>query len=713
MQITDIISKAEALQKETGINSVTPDRVGSIMVDTLKILNEYQAQSGALAIQKIYTSEAAMFQDAQPVSYLTGRLLKIGQLVVIVPSDPSDSTAGKIYLFAGTDGHKSTWNFVTKIGNFNDLYARVLSNEDAIEEAAVNIANLQTGKANTDGKYPSLTSGFANNLVGRGEATPSEFTFRASGGKSIEDGTARISELRGNGVVWNNDLQLRVANATYEKIGDYSYLATANGTPTTPGSMNYSSGNFFFGKAVANHKYLVSCKYTRKSKRTDIADFTPTNFCVQCGNRGSNYSVNIGESVNINQFITPTEGGDIYVTLNDCIVHIDRPQPTDLTLMFGAGYEPTTIEEFYARIPIGVDMYAYNEGTLIPFNAEGIKSVGFNAWDEQWESGDYNGTTGEKVPDTVVIRSKNLIKVLPNTQYYISVPTSYGATPVRQRFYTENGTYIGYEGQSAKSGIFTTPSNCGYVGLTIHSTTYNNDICIHLVHTGYRNGEYQPYEDFTRQIDSRIKEAFPNGLKPWDKVYNKNGKGYIVKGSGEVDLGSLSYYKESVSTGITCYTTNFKNSGAIMDIPSNIVANILCSRYLTETWADLYAIRKENGVALSGTNLRIVDASYTDAASFKTAMQGVPFWYELADEYKEVIEYDEPFNLDYEVWDFGTEQIVASEPSAPINADIVYQFNAVDTIRNNQLEIEQLKSMIATMQAQMASMVTPANIEEI
>lgn len=41
----------------------------------------------------------------------------------------------------------------------------------------------------------------------------------------------------------------------------------------------------------------------------------------------------------------------------------------DLTLMFGAGNEPTSVEEFYQRIKgIPVDIYAYNEGEWIEWD---------------------------------------------------------------------------------------------------------------------------------------------------------------------------------------------------------------------------------------------------------------------------------------------------------------------------------------------------------
>jgi hypothetical protein len=54
--------------------------------------------------------------------------------------------------------------------------------------------------------------------------------------------------------------------------------------------------------------------------------------------------------------------------------------------------------------------------------------------------------------------------------------------------------------------------------------------------------------------------------------------------------------------------------------------------------------------------------------------------------------------LDYEVSDFGTEEAVSKGESAPFRADIVYGFNAVDTIRNNRTMIEELLARIEALE---------------
>jgi hypothetical protein len=95
----------------------------------------------------------------------------------------------------------------------------------------------------------------------------------------------------------------------------------------------------------------------------------------------------------------------------------------------------------------------------------------------------------------------------------------------------------------------------------------------------------------------------------------------------------------------------------------------------------------------TGDNLIVIkDSFYTTAADFKAAMSGVLLYYELA----EPIEVDIPeeLNMTYEAWDFGTEELVAKGATTPLNADIVYQFNAVDRIRENSSAIENLEGHV-------------------
>ena len=83
------------------------------MTDTLKYLNDFQLSSGSLGLDKTYTSISAMNADTEPVSDITGKPLKAGQLAVIVPTAESDPDAGKVYRY----NSPGDWTYIQTIGN--------------------------------------------------------------------------------------------------------------------------------------------------------------------------------------------------------------------------------------------------------------------------------------------------------------------------------------------------------------------------------------------------------------------------------------------------------------------------------------------------------------------------------------------------------------------------------------------------------------------
>ena len=115
--INEILARAAALRDETALNSISPERAGSIMYDTLMALNDlWLKQGAALVISKIYASVAAMQADTAPVSDLTGKPLRPGQIVVIASSD---SDNGSVYRYNGTDA--PSWSLVGTIGNLTPV----------------------------------------------------------------------------------------------------------------------------------------------------------------------------------------------------------------------------------------------------------------------------------------------------------------------------------------------------------------------------------------------------------------------------------------------------------------------------------------------------------------------------------------------------------------------------------------------------------------
>ena len=115
--INEILARAAALRDETALNSISPERAGSIMYDTLMSLNELWLQQGAaLVISKIYASVDAMEADTNPVSDISGKPLRPGQIVVIASEDEDN---GSVYRYNGTDS--PSWSLVGNIGNLEPV----------------------------------------------------------------------------------------------------------------------------------------------------------------------------------------------------------------------------------------------------------------------------------------------------------------------------------------------------------------------------------------------------------------------------------------------------------------------------------------------------------------------------------------------------------------------------------------------------------------
>ena len=576
-------------------------------------------------------------------------------------------------------------------------FAKVDTEVKRIEDEVKRIED-EIGKAfDPAGYYPDLTVGMSDNLVGRGESVPAEFSFRASGGKSIKDGTARIKRLKGNSVVWNQGFPQRlwsVQDGTLT-IEDNTYIVTPSGE--YPGIF---PGDIYNVRPFPTEKVLVEVDFYSEGNEAYIG-------INLCGNNISDYNLQLNTWQHIAIIATcdredPYGGAVIFGSASASVLKFKNMRFHNLTKMFGAGNEPTTIEEYNARKPIVADEYAYNEGEVIHMTAEGIKSIGDNAWDEEWEKGVvWNGIEQDLES---YIRSKNYIKVIPNQQYYYYNARGDVKDYLSICYYDNNKSFVEMA-QVDVDAVLTIPANIHYIRFypnDSYGDTYTNDITISLYHSGWKaeDAKYQPYWEDRLMFDKRIKDEFPDGMSKWDKVYNKNGKGYIVHGLGVVKIKDLSTRRNADGVFISSslpFVPKMDNNG--------YSKSLILARFTPSLGAYSYDLSPDNQACLIDGKLWMNGqglSAYANAQDFVNEYGEDVLYYELAE--PTIIEYDEPFNLDYEVADFGTEEIISDKPSAPIKADIIYQFNAVDMIRDNYNEILQLKTMIATMQAQLTSL---------
>lgn len=585
--------------------------------------------------------------------------------------------------------------------------------EAYVDEA---IANLEIGggsyddtelreelsrKADVDGVYPEMTVGMTRDMLGVGEGDEGEFLFRPTDGDgSIKDGFASIERIEGSSVVWN---QLSHNRASKYGVNGWSFADSSIDGLQYNNALNQFS--FEYGNrrrlqslisVKANHKYLVLFDLEIATSNTYNGEYYVGYFS---GNNAQmlpkeDISLFVNKKKQVTALVTSiADNTYTFIGLYDAplassdIEKISNIKVIDLTRMFGAGNEPLTLEEFYQRIPKGIDINAYNEGEVVNMNVEGIKSVGFNAWDEQWELGTIT-EEGVDYPSQAIFRPKGYIKVLPNTQYAITSPSH---QVLYVYYFDSNKGFISFKyfERVLVGEVITTPANCAYLRfIAVLGTTYNNDICINLVHTGYRNGEYEPY--VSDEIALPISEYFPSGMKAIGDIRDEITATQAIQRIGVVDLGTLDWTKMEAN-GYEGFKSANNNLGAM---PINHLNEVLCSLY-TKAGTKWYdegldkCIDINNGYYGSTANSDFIvvrDTSYTDTASFKSAMSGVMLYYELAEPI--VTTFDKPLDLDYQVWDFGTEEAITEGKTTPLKASIIYEFNARDTIRANKLALK-------------------------
>lgn len=210
--------------------------------------------------------------------------------------------------------------------------------------------------------------------------------------------------------------------------------------------------------------------------------------------------------------------------------------------------------------------YTYNAGELL--SVSGLQShdmTGFNQWDEEWEVGTIDPTTGANVASSNRGRSKNYIPALPSTTYYAKI-ANLGGNHMGLFYYDENKSYIGTEAASASNNLFTTPNNCAFLRLSpsiTYGKTYNNDICINLSLSGYRNGEYEPSVKHSYPLDNTVTLRGIPKLDADNRLYY-DGDIYSADGTVTRRYGERAYQAgdESLVNAITDGTTTVYMLGA-------------------------------------------------------------------------------------------------------------------------------------------------------
>ena len=486
-------------------------------------------------------------------------------------------------------------------------------------------------------------------------------TGTANGTSSVDTGTVgKHIQKQGavygvNQLVENGDF----ANGTtgWSKNSSATFVATNNVLTLTCGE---TTGNRIYQQlsTISGHKCLISA-YVKPSSNMNVAiELSSYNYL----------SLN-GQSCNANQWSFIYLFVDINITNpyicigsresldNTKSINVKNVMCIDLTQWFNGNIPQDLLDhpEHWGWYQNYGNYIAYNTGTLVDSNGRYLECGGRNLFDKS------SVTSNKRIKNDGTIESasgfsySDYIEVCPSTTYYvknIAVNSFYQVMFA----YDKDKNYIGvvYDANNGNTQrTRTTPSNARYIRINIINTDIDTQV-LSLYYAGEDYSQYYLYEQ-PKVYDTGSEQLLSTGVKlniggEREDVYDyKEPSGLITRRVGVVNLGSLEWDNQYESSGrfsVLDFASNFnaKNSGG------DVIAKIICSKYQADTTNNIFNQLVDKSIGVS-SKLWVRDTGFTSASAFKTAMNGVYLYYELA---TPTTEEGTPFSENIEINDFGT-----------------------------------------------------------
>ena len=489
--------------------------------------------------------------------------------------------------------------------------------------------------------------------------------------KSVPAGAmpwASLDSVGGKTVVWNQ-LSSMIGSSMVVTSNGVTFTFDSNALTCTL-SGTASGGNAVAArgvKVVAGHKYLLKG-------------------CPSGG--GSNYYQAVSgqlADVGSGAIFTESVGGTRYIIITvangtnaDGLVF--RSLLFDLTLMFGAGNEPTTVAEFQQMFP--AQYYPYNAGTLLSAGVTEVKSVGKNLADYSGGQGYPSDTTsstatkriyevGKWVKDIAFSNSyvsgrvavtvgENSISVTTATGGYgVGIPfncdenTVYSFSFIPQNstlcaimWYAKDGTFISNKtiaNPTSAGYTYTSPANAtqGVLLLTTNQTNVQCSFTNIQIEKSATATTYSPYKKITYPIPAEVQALTGYGWSAGTaynyidyerKVFVKCVDKIVLDGTQTIQLTNWRPQTNTVGWGYPASMVNVKKPQTNSDQP-NIVADSVMATYYTNLYQnDIRGI----GVIQASDNTYSFfvrgDSTLTNSTAINTYLSANPLtvYYELA-----------------------------------------------------------------------------------
>nr|DAD82671.1 MAG TPA: hypothetical protein [Siphoviridae sp. ctrpg19] len=442
-----------------------------------------------------------------------------------------------------------------------------------------------------------------------------------------------------------SDTNLRVANGVVSidgTLGSYSGVRTQDNKPIIKGHKYYISTWAMCSKNASN--VLLPYIYGFSSS-------TSTLTANEWKNAEQIDTANVSDTTSIGVRYGSGESSEETVVWS-----VKKPQFFDLTAMYGFGNEPTTVEQFKKDYP---QFFDEKLDGIWNVRTSGISTTGKNLFDiDKWIFSVYdvgNGTLIERLSNGAICQGNSgdgsasysngwfrpMSYQYPNSIYlqagtytlsadYTMIENSAVSTAqVICHLYGDNN-YPGSAFTSAPVGstvkvksTYTVEEGIYYPIFTLNSGKVKiENIQIELNSTVT---DYEPYQENKIDLLSIQTLNGINGVNDYIEVIDKGDGLYDLKKTqniDSVDLGTLDW----VADGPNFYSSSIFS---VIKPPVNnsTPANCVCDKYVNCS-IDKSFIDGDFGVNTSGV-MQFRNSAYTTAAVFKTAMNGVIFYYQL------------------------------------------------------------------------------------
>ena len=404
--------------------------------------------------------------------------------------------------------------------------------------------------------------------------------------------------------------------------GNYSVL---DGTAT-----NFTNANGWWGLQTSEFSPINGHKYLLYSRVVSGA-VTPANGCLfgtvlHKQNIGSPFIFEMSDKHLDGKWLSAMtiDKDTVFNKLKFSVMLID------LTLMFGSGNEPSTVEEFEAMFPN--DYYQYNAGEIVSADTEEVVEQGRNLFDV------------EKCVSLVPyygfeIDTNKTLKIALKDEKSCPTGVSFGIVYIfhdntmANWLITSKGVVGAITDSSTMVGATQVMVAC-YPGNKETMQSIADAFDIMLVDGIYKSDTmpaYAPYHSNEHPIPEAIRSLPGYGwsagtARNWVDYENK--KYYQCVQS--VDLGTLAWLyrpeQQRFYAIADSITGKFSES-------FGIVPNIIVAKYDTVCFNDITTKidnMKASAVKTANDFISIRNTAYTDATAFKQAMSGVILYYELA-----------------------------------------------------------------------------------